>query len=156
MIHALLVEYRAYIQYLIIFALTAYAWARGAGPEKQAGAILSSMVVLFLAYHLLIPEGGMYDKIDLGHLLIDLVVLVLLTRLAIRANRIYPLWMLAAQLISTLMHLGRGLDTQIAPIAYFLLTHAPSYIQVGAFALGLAAHRRRMKRFGTYRSWRAS
>lgn len=156
MIHALLVEYRAYIQYLIIFALTAYAFARGAGPEKQAGAILTSMVVLFLGYRLLTPGSGVYDKIDLGHLVIDLVALVLLGRLAIRANRIYPLWMLAAQLISTLMHLGRELDTHIAPIAYFLLIHAPSYIQVIAFALGLLAHRRRVKRFGTYRSWRAS
>ncbi|MCL6252265.1 hypothetical protein M3P36_14580 [Altererythrobacter sp. KTW20L] len=156
MIHALLVDFRPYLQYLIIFALTAYAFARGAGPEKQAGTIMSSMVVLYLAYHLLIPEGGVYDEIDLGHLMIDLVVLVLLGRLAIRANRIYPLWMLAAQLISTLMHLGRGLDTEITPLAYFLLIHAPSYIQVAALALGLAAHRRRVRRFGTYRSWRTS
>ncbi|MEO5707477.1 MAG: hypothetical protein ABIT10_11620 [Alteraurantiacibacter sp.] len=156
MIHALLVEYRAYIQYLIIFALTAYAFARGAGPEKQVGAILTSMVVLFLGYRLLTPESGAYDKIDPGLLVIDLVVLVLLALVAIRANRIYPLWLLAAQLIATLMHLGRELDSHVPPIAYFLLIHGPSYIQVLAYALGLAAHRRRVRRFGTYPSWRAS
>lgn len=156
MIHTLLVEYRAYIQYLIIFALTAYAFARGAGPEKQAGAILSAMVVVFLAYHQFAGQSGMYDKIDLGLMAIDLAVLVLLMRLAIRANRIYPLWMLAAQLIATLMHLGRELDSHVPPIAYFLLVHAPSYIQVLAFAAGLVAHRRRTKIYGTYRSWRES
>lgn len=151
----LLHEYRAYIQYLIIFSLMAYAFVRGDGPEKEAGSILSGMVAMDVAYHLLFPESGVYDEIDIGHFLIDLTVLILLGRLAVRANRIYPIWMLAAQIISTLMHLDRGISPAIEPIAYAVLTRVPSYLQIMALGAGLIAHRRRLRRFGTYRSWRS-
>ncbi|WAT17933.1 hypothetical protein OZN62_13610 [Aurantiacibacter sp. MUD11] len=153
---ALLIEYRAYIQYLIIFSLTAYAFWRGDGPEKEAGAILSGMVAMDVGYHLLLPESGVYSEVDLGHLVIDLLVLILLGRLAVRANRIYPLWMLAGQIISTLMHFNRELSPTLDPIAYLVLTRMPSYLQIMALGVGLVAHRVRVHRYGTYRSWRNS
>ncbi|WP_158586754.1 hypothetical protein [Aurantiacibacter zhengii] len=153
---ALLTEYRAYVQYLIIFSLTAYAFARGDGPEKEAGAILSGMVAMDVVYHLLFPDAGVYQEIDPGHFLIDLCVLILLGRLAVRANRVYPIWMLAAQIISMSMHLNRELSSAIEPIAYLVLTRIPSYLQLLAFGAGLWAHHKRIMKYGTYRSWRTT
>lgn len=153
---ALLLEYRAFVQYLLIFALTAYAFRRGDGPEKWAGATLSAMVLLDILYRTLVPAGNVYNRIDYGLLAIDLAVFASLGLLAIRANRIYPLWMFAAQIISTMTHFNRELSADMEPIAYFVLARAPSYIQIIALLCGLVAHRRRIRRFGTYRSWRNS
>ena len=114
------------------------------------------MVILNVLYHLLIPAGGIYYQIDYGHAAIDLLMLLLFGYLSIRANRIYPLWMFAAQIISTLMHIDRQLSSSMEPVAYMVLTRLPSYIQIIVLALGLIAHRRRIRRFGTYRSWRNS
>lgn len=151
-----LLYYRAYLQHLIIFGLTIYALYRGGEPEKYAGGILSGMVLLDYLYHFVFPQGGIYEQVDLGHLIIDLLVLIGLATLAMRANRMYPIWMLGAQLISTMMHLNREVSGEMQGIAYLILTRIPSYLQIGGFAVGLYMHRRRVGRYGTYRSWRAS
>ena len=147
---------RAFTQYALIALFTAYAFWRGAGPERIAGAIMSGMVIVDVLYHLIFPKGGIYDEVDLGHLFNDTWVLIAFALLAIRANRIYPIWMLAAQLIAMTSHLNREVSLEIAEIVYAIMIRVPSYIQLIAFGIGLVAHRRRVLRYGTYRSWRAS
>lgn len=150
----LLIEYRAQIQHAILLGLCLYAWFKGAGPERWTAAVLFTMVALDYAYHFAFPHAHAFDRVHVGHLLIDLLVLAALVPIATRANRIYPICILAVQLISTVMHLNRGAVPAGMEFAYWLLTRAPSYLQIVMFAIGLALHRRRVARFGSYPSWR--
>lgn len=153
---ALLIDYRPYIQHAIIFGLAIYAWFRGEAPERYAGSILAGMVLLDYAYHFVLPDSGEFSDVNIGHFVNDVVIFVALIPLAMRANRIYPLWLLAAQLISVLMHLNREIAGSLDPLAYWALTRVPSYMQIVVLAWGLIAHRKRVRQFGEYRNWRSS
>lgn len=152
----LFIEHRAHIQHAILFSLCVFAWLKGDGPEKWSANILSGMVVLDYALHWTFQHSDHFDRIVLSHLLLDLLVLVALIPVAVRANRIYPLCILAAQLLAVVMHLNRGLAPEGMEFAYWLLTRVPSYIQIIALATGLYLHRRRARRYGPYRSWKTS
>ena len=150
------VEQRATIQYALLFGLAIFAWLKGDGPEKWTANVLVGMVVLYHALHLAFPHDDTFDGIIYQHFVLDLLVLVALVPIAMRANRIYPICILAAQLLAVVTHFNRGAVPDGMEFAYWLLTRAPSYIQIVAFAIGLAFHRRRIRRHGSYRSWRTS
>lgn len=151
-----ILQYRAVLQYVIIFGTTAWAFSRGDAPEKLTGLVLTGTIVVFAIATWLTAPNHQYEGIVAAYFAIDLVVFIALTPLAMRANRIYPIWLLAAQLIALLMHFQRELLPDIEPLAYYVLIHAPSWVQTIAFLAGMIAHRRRIRRFGPYRSWKTS
>ncbi len=156
MLETLLIEYRAALQYVILLGLCIFAWWKGDAPEKWTASILTGMVVVYHLSHLIFPHGDGFDRIVVSHLALDMFVLTALIPIALRANRIYPLCILAAQLLAVVMHLNRGLAPEGMEFAYWLLTRIPSYIQIIALATGLYLHRRRIRRYGSYRSWMTS
>lgn len=151
-----LIEHRTIIQHSAFLGLAVLAWVRGDAPEKVVGSILLGMVALVYPYHLLFGMGGTYNTINVGNFIIDLVVCAALVPVAMRANRIYPLWILAAQLISVTMHFNRELAPGLPPMAYWLMPRVPSYIQLVAFGIGLGCHIYRTRGGRSYRSWRKS
>lgn len=153
---ALFVEYRSFVQSGVFVALAAYALLRGDMPEKLAASVFVGAVLLDNVYHAAFPDGSTYDSINIGHLVLDCFMLVALAYLGLRANRIYPLWLLAAQLISTAMHLHRAFVPEIHPFAYWALTRVPSYLQMFVLLAGIAAHHRRTRRGMVVRPWRVS
>ena len=79
---------------------------------------------------------------------------LLLTALALFANRFYPLCLASFQWLAITSHLVRDLNSEILPLAYALMMVVPSYMQQLVLTIGIAAHRRREKLHGPYRSWR--
>lgn len=156
MIGDLFLYYRGFLQLAIVLGLALWAALHGKQPEKVSAAILTGMLLADYPHHWLFPETFEYHDIIIGHFVIDLGTFIALVPLAMRANRIYPIWLLAAQIISLLMHFQRELIPGIAPTAYFVLTHGPSWVQVVALTIGMVSHRRRTARFNSYRSWRKS
>ena len=148
-------QYRGFLQYFAIFALAAVCWWRGARPERLCALVMVSLVVVDVLYHA-VAGRGTYSHVDLPHLAIDGMALAAFFAIMLRANRIYPIWLFAAQLVSTSMHLQRFVSPDTNPTAYAILNIAPSYLQLSILAIGLVAHIRREKRHGPYRSWRES
>jgi hypothetical protein len=145
-------SYKAELQRLVLVLLAALAWWRGAGPEKASATVL----LIFLTDpldHWLNVQGIDYNVVALRDFVIDCVVAGLLTAIALRANRIYTLWMAAWQLLAVLSHLGRFESSSSAALAYAILMYTPSYLLLITLGLGLAAHMRRVKKQGDYRSW---
>lgn len=150
---SLLVEYRHYLQYGIFAALSVFAWFRGEDPEKQIGLVFIAAIVLQVVYRQFAPESPSRD-IEVPYLVLDCLMFVAFASIAMRANRTYPLWILAAQLIAVIMHFQRGILEEMAPLAYWALIRLPSYLQMLAFAIGLWAQDRRRKRGIAGRPWR--
>jgi hypothetical protein len=115
------------------------------------GMSLSSRAYLFIAGH-----HPILAEIDPVFFAIEIVVAAGMIAVALRANRIYPLWMAGFQIIAVFAHFARGLSDAVSPLAYIVLTVGPSYFQIIILGFGIWFHHRRVKRHGSYRSWRTS
>ena len=144
----------------VILALTLFfgaafvAVARGGPPERLAAAIIIFWIMIDVSYHLVFGPSG-FARVDPVHLVIDGGELIAIVWLALRANRMWPLWAAAAQLICVSGHIALFIEPGMRR-AYWAMTQLPPYIQVAALLLGAVAHARRFERIGPYRSWRFS
>jgi uncharacterized membrane protein len=141
------------IQMAMIAGALLVAFRKGAAPERLAAAIIGTWMGVDVSYHMLFGPSG-FDRVDPVHLILDTVVLVAITTIALRANRIWPLWAAAAQLICVTGHLAIVVQPEGIRRAYWAMTQIPPFIQLFALLLGAAAHSRRKRRWGPYRSWR--
>lgn len=137
-----------------ILAIAALRW--GDAPERACAATLFVMTYGDAAYHALLLQGPVYGTVDIWHLFIDLGVAAAFIAIAFRANRVYPLWLAAFQLVSVISHFARELTETLPKLAYGLMTYVPYYVVILVMALGLWHHARRQGRYGPYRSWRTS
>ncbi len=153
---ALILEHRFAIQFSAMLVITLLAIWKGGGPERVAGAIFLAMYLSDRLYHLVFGKAINLGTVDLYHAGADLVVAAALIALALRANRMYPLCLAGLQVIAFSAHLTREMIPGMTPIAYATLFILPSYVQLPTLALGLRAHRQRLRRFGPYRDWRIS
>src|SRR3546814_8257003 len=78
-------------------------------------------------YHALVGRGTIYGSVDIGHLIIDMLVAAVFIGVALKANRVYPLWLSAFQLVSVVSHFAREESRKIAELAYFLMNYVPYY-----------------------------
>jgi hypothetical protein len=147
---------RAIIQYGVIVLLAVACWVWGRAPERIAGSVFVSMPLGDVALHALLGPATTLTHTDLPHAFMQAFYAVPYLGLALFANRRYPLWLVAFQLIAVLTHLVRNLLPPAGGVAYYIMTVGPSYGMIVALAAGLMAHRMRSGRFGPYRSWRTS
>lgn len=133
--------------------LIVFAFRRGSMPEKAGGVI----VAFNLSVDLLVRElVGSWDfgAFSSTRLLIDLVEFGLLLVLALSANRVWPIFSAAAQLLAV----GGSLAVWGSPggidLAYWAVTQVPLFGQLAALACGTCFHLRRQARIGPYRDWR--
>lgn len=147
-------DIRYWLQIAVLVALALAAWRWGAGPERALAGLLVGMSIFDAANHALFEVSSSFMTVDAGHVLIDLAALAASLAVAINANRMYPLWFAAFQLIAVFAHIARGLADETAGLAYQIMFIGPSYCQIIIMALAIRSHRRRVRQNGPYRSWR--
>lgn len=162
---ALIFYNRGYITAAVAIFLLFLAWRRGGQPEIAAAAALVGMMLSQYAYNLLDTAGmtiwhvSDYWDVEPAFVLIDGGCFLALSLIAIRANRIYPLWLAGFQLLALLGHAPRTLGPDIHPVAYYSFIYGPWYLELASLSIGIVAQirRRRSPRYaaGT-RSWRRS
>ena len=141
---------------LTLFATASlYALWHGGPPERFAAKIIIVWMMVDLSYHLIFGPSG-FVEVDPAHLFIDGLELAALMFLALRANRIWPVWAAAAQLMTVSAHVVALIDSGGMRRAYWAMMQLPLYIQLFALVCGVAFHARRFRRIGHYRSWRLS
>lgn len=148
---------KSHLQELCYASLFLYCVFRGAAaPERILSGLLCAMALVDRAYHVVTPAPILWGHTDLVHFGIDAAMLVCTWTVALHANRVYPLWIGAAQIIAVSGHLYRLALEQINEFAYDMMVMLPSYVQLVAMTLGLAFHMSRRRRLGSYPSWRRS
>jgi hypothetical protein len=145
---------RYLIQLSLMILAFLYAWIRGAAPERAAAAVVGSMFLLDPAYHAIWGQVTVYQEVNLGHLVIDLWLLGALLALALKANRIWPLWLVSVQIIAVIGHFLRWFSTAIDPLVYALFTRNTSYLQIALLFVGTALYRHHLRRDPNMASWR--
>ncbi|MDE2596162.1 MAG: hypothetical protein KGL44_04705 [Sphingomonadales bacterium] len=144
----------AAVMLLLAFVL---AMLRGAAAERAMALALFCQLPLFILDQLL--TGGRdpytsYRQLEPDLFAIDLVLLALYLAVALRANRVYPLWIAGAQLIAVLAHVVKIVSGDLVPRAYASLVMVPTHFQIVMLIAGTIAHLRREAQYGDYPSWR--
>lgn len=152
---SLALEYRDEVQSVAAWLICLAALVWGSGPER---AIALVWLVIFKgldnAFRALWATEFRADELSAYFAFNDVLALAAFVLVALHANRLYPLWFAAFQLLAVLAHLARELAEQISSISYAILAIAPGYFQLAILAGGLFMHRRRLRRYGPYRDWR--
>ena len=136
--------------------LVAAALRWGAGPERICVAVIIATNVGDHIYHFVVARDAIYTSVDIGHLVPDLFAAAIFTGVALRANRVYPLWISAFQFVSVISHFVREVDGHMGILAYAMMNYMPANFILLIMAGGIWAHARREKRYGPYRQWRTS
>ncbi|MCJ2182043.1 hypothetical protein MTR62_04900 [Novosphingobium sp. 1949] len=153
---ALLLDLKSDLEVLSFALLFVFAMLRGGAPERLLSGLMVAMFLVHRLYHLAAHGSVMFGAVNMGHFAIDLVMLADFGVIALYANRVYPLWMAAAQLIAVIAHVYLLVPAIAVRYAYDVMTITPSYMQVVFLALGLGSYVRRHGRSGSVRDWRES
>jgi hypothetical protein len=86
-------------------------------------------------------------------MLVDTAMLVTIVALALYADRFWPLWLAAFQVIQVVAHVPELLIPQLLPTAYGLIISVWAYPMLVILAIGTWRHRQRIKLFGKDASW---
>lgn len=136
-------------------AVLLMALYKGDEPERLVAIILITATLTDMVNHTLFGEP-VFIALNPGHLVIDSWTTVALFWVALRANRGWPMWACAAQLILMVAHMAKLTELSLVRFGYFAMTQLPVIIQTVALLTGTIAHVRRTERVGRYQAWRLS
>lgn len=141
---------------MLLLACWAYALGRGGAPEKIGASIL--LVGSFLTNGVLIAAAisgspVRFQSVELGVVIVDLFCSVAFLALALRADRFWPLWVAALQILGTAAHAVRFVDPEIVGRTYAFMLAFWSYPMIVLMIVGTWRHRRRLALFSADRSW---
>jgi hypothetical protein len=115
----------------------------GGAPERVAATLLA----LAAAATTLLPRPSLvaYDAVFWGVLWVDLALLIALSMVAATADRFWPMWLAALQLVTLATHGVRGYDSSLLPWAYWLMAGKIAYPMMALLVIGTVRHRERKR-----------
>lgn len=138
---------------MVVLLVGIFAFRLGEMPEKIFVSMIAVSDLIEIVNRAIFGRRG-FEDFDASRLLLDLLMLLVCVWLLIRANRIWTVFAAAAQLVVVIGSLAVLVPQQGMQLAYWAMTQAPLWLQIGILVTGIAAHRERVKRLGPYRSWR--
>jgi hypothetical protein len=97
-----------------------------------------------------------FTAVEIGVFLVDVACLVGFLILALRADRVWTLWLAALQVIGTAAHAIKLADPDLIGRAYAFALAFWSYPMLLLIVLGTWRHQRRLSQTGVDRSWSSS
>ncbi len=142
--------------YLIVLGITllivAMAVTRGGQPERWCAAIIAGEVTIDLLILLAVGPRS-FGEFDISRISLDGIAAALLIAVAMRANRIYPLAIAAAQLVALIGSVVALLAVDGMAQAFWAMTQMPLFLQLALLTGGTLAHRLRLAKIGRYNCW---
>lgn len=140
------------IPFLFGFAIVvSYAMWSGGAPER-AGAVVFILMAL-VQYPGRLIFDRVFNDIDPLSFSVDLFAFAGFTIIALWANRTWPLFIAAMQLLSCASHFGRELSSKVEPLVYALLKAGPTIAALVILMIGTLTHRARIRRGVRLASW---
>ncbi len=133
--------------------VSGYALWRGGAPERWAGVLLA--LAAAATYFSYTSFEVRFRSVEAGVLVVDLALTTALWLLALRSNRIWPMFITALQFASTLVHISKAVDLGMSPWAYHFLLKLSGYPILLALLVGTIRHDARRRRYGVDLPWAA-
>lgn len=127
--------------YTVQTLITYVAVRRGGAPERIVGfsllaATLATALIPFEPQHI-------FRSVNWHALYIDTALLAVLLIIAARADRYWPLWLAALQVVTIGVHGVRAYDPFFLPIVYARVTGEIAYPMLAVLLAGIVRHVRR-------------
>ncbi|QNM83913.1 hypothetical protein H8M03_06290 [Sphingomonas sabuli] len=116
---------RYLIFWTILLVCCGYALIKGHKYERIAAALFLSATVLSLVAHMSIRAG--YTAMNVGEVVVNSVVLLVLVGIALVSDRFWPLWAAGFQLVGSMAHILKTIDVTLAPMGYAVAARFWSY-----------------------------
>lgn len=140
--------------YIILAACCLYAAIYGGAPERIGSLIFVSAAILTTAA--LSAPAARWGAVEIGAFAVDVAMLLALVALALFAERLWPLWVTALQLIGAAGHAVKLVDPEVIREAYAFAMAFWSYPMLALLVFGTWNHQRQLTRFGADKSWSSS
>lgn len=127
---------------ILQLAVSIFAIRRGGSPERIVGWLLLAAAIGGLIAGL---PTNKYQGIDAPLLALDIVLFASLLLVALRANRFWPYWITALQLIAIGAHGARAIDPTMVPIVYARITGQIAYPMCLVLVIGTYHYLRRSR-----------
>ena len=127
----------------LLVVCCSYAVIRGGTPERIVAIVIALGVAL--TFLLVAPVALRYRHVELGVFAVDIASFGIVTGVAIRSERYWPLWMSALYCHQVLSHLEFLLPGMLA-LTYGLLMNLWGYPILLLLAIGTWRHQVRFKR----------
>jgi hypothetical protein len=142
----------AWISFALVTSALIISVKFGEGPEK-CGGLLIGFMICFSSIHDLSNQTHL-DGIDVVGFGIDFVGFAGFFGIALFANRIWPLWVAALQLVAVCAHLVHELNIQIDPMAYALMRYSPTSLASAVLLASSILLIKRSRSNGSKDCWR--
>jgi hypothetical protein len=140
--------------YIILAACCLYASIHGGAPERVGALIFFSAAVLTTAA--LSAPAARWGAVENGAFAVDIAMLLALFALSLFAERLWPLWVTALQLIGVAGHAVKLVDQEVIREAYAFVMAFWSYPMLSLLVIGTWNHQKRLRRHGADKSWSSS
>jgi hypothetical protein len=137
--------------FLLLVGCWIYAMLRGGAPERIGVTILliASLVTGAVAW----GPRDLFATVASDVLLIDVVTSAAYVLLALRAERFWPFWVAAMQILTAMGHLVKLADPAMPRSAYQFMVVFWSYPMILFMVIGTWRHRRRTFHYGHDEAW---
>jgi uncharacterized membrane protein len=117
------------------------AWFRGGTPERLGALLLATAAVVST----LVADSGSYPfaEFEWGLFAIDSILFLTLVWLALSADRYWPMWLAALQLVSVWVHPAFAFSQSKIAFAYAVTSIFWSYPMLMILAIGAVRHHKR-------------
>jgi hypothetical protein len=139
------------LYYVLTVLCWTYALLRGGLPERIGASIIAIGSVLTVAAISGWPVR--FGSLELGVFIVDVAALIGFFALALRAERYWPLWLTALQIIGIGGHALKLAEPGAIREAYAFALAFWSYPMLALIALGTWRHQQRLARNGADPSW---
>lgn len=138
---------------VLLVSSCGYALWRGGPPERIVGGSLAlAALATILSYS---PLAVRFQAVETGLLATDLILFAVLSGVALRADRGWPLILAGLQFDTIGAHLVKAINAGVIEVTYAVMLSAWSYPMLILLAIGTWRHRRRFTRHGYDRAWSA-
>jgi hypothetical protein len=137
----------------LLITSVGFAVRKGDEPERLVAIVFGTAFLIDFPNHFFFGDPTWFE-VNPGHFVIDSWMLLTFTWVALKANRGWPLWISALQLIVVMAHVTKLFEIDEARRSYAVLTEAPGLIQYVTLIIGTYAHAARQGRIGPYAAWR--
>ena len=136
----------------LLIATSVYAFAAGGAPERlgAAGYLISCTASFVL---LSIAPATRFQSMEVGVFVVDILTFLAFIVLALRANRLWTIWVASLLGLGVLGHLARWLGPDVIPWAYAVILSVWSYPILAIMLFGTLNHRRRVALQGDDPPW---
>lgn len=126
-----------------------YALWRGGAPERIAAVAFAAAAAVTYAF---MYNYG-FGSLSALYFALDVALFAAIAGVSIIADRFWPMWAAAIQLVIVAVHAAKALRPELLPFVYYVATAKLAYPMVVLLGVGTLRHRARLARWGSDAGW---